>query len=83
MSRRGNGYSQAGSREVEPHKKRKRKRSPSDLARKARRVASSLEIATGEREDGWRRGGRANEFAATRRDERLANLQQDKRTASA
>ena len=66
---------QSGSRMVEP--RRKRKRSPSDRAREARRLVQRIEEAREDRRVAWPDG--QPEFAAERQEQRLSELHADKR----
>ncbi len=57
----------------------RRKRSPSDLRREARRLAEQLEAARVERRETWTAGGQS-EFAADRQEQQLRKLHGRKRT---
>lgn len=64
---------QPGSREVEP---RKRKRSGSERARKARRLMARMEAAAAERREAWAEG---HDGLSEARTDELAGLHDDKR----
>lgn len=68
----------AGSRKVEPHTppKRKRRRSPSDDRRDARRLVNQIQKTAHERHEAWLEGGQPNTtFRLTRElDEKYGDL---------
>jgi crotonobetainyl-CoA:carnitine CoA-transferase CaiB-like acyl-CoA transferase len=70
------GYAQSGSREVEPAK-RKRKVTPSDRVRKAKRLTQRIETAVRDRHEAWAEGDQAP--VVGRRTDELDQLHGDKR----